>query len=65
MARPTLKQRLYAAGVDRQRAEEQRTVTARSLHRLVHQAAKANISKAEIARVAGISRQTVHEILRD
>lgn len=60
-----LQQRLQDAGNARRRAEKDRLTAAQLLHRTVREAARKGWAKTRIAEVAGISRQTVHDILRD
>ena len=57
--------RLEKAGLRRTKAEQERHAATRQLAVAVRAAAKAGMSKTHIAYVAGISRQTVHDILRD
>lgn len=59
-----LEQRLTDAGQLRRNAEAERLWRARHLHETVREAAVAGWTKTRIAEVAGISRQTVHSILR-
>lgn len=61
----SLEQRLRDAGDARRDAEFRRIATAADLHNLIRKAHQAQWAKVRIAEVAGISRQTVHEILRD
>lgn len=61
----TLEDRLIDAGIARRDAEIARRRTAQTLHEVVREAAKADWSKTKIAVVSGLSRQTVHEILKD
>lgn len=49
---------------ERETLNHQRRENAAALHHMVRQAAKQGWPKTRIAKVAGISRQTVHEILR-
>jgi DNA-binding XRE family transcriptional regulator len=61
----SLEQRLRDAGNNRRTAETERLAAASLLHRLVREAARKGWTKTRIAEVAGIARQTVHDILRD
>jgi DNA-binding XRE family transcriptional regulator len=65
MTATLLEARLAKAGLRRSRAEQERHAATQGLAVAVRAAAKAGMTKTHIAYVAGISRQTVHEILRD
>lgn len=65
LAMVPLDRRLKQVGTRRVSAEHKRIMAARDLHETVREAAEAGWTKTRIAKVAGISRQTVHEILRD
>jgi hypothetical protein len=56
--------RLKEAGLRRFKAEEEFHHSARLLRAVVWAAAGQGIPKTRIAELSGISRQTVHEILR-
>lgn len=60
-----LEQRLATVGEKRRAAEVDRRAASVALVGLVRQAAEAGWSKTKIAAVSGLSRQYVHEILRD
>lgn len=60
-----LYQRLNQAATEREAAERLRNATSVQLHRIVREADEAGWPKTRIAEVAGISRQTVHQILRE
>jgi hypothetical protein len=60
-----LEQVLYDAGQRRVTADQERHAASLELRNAVKAADRLGWTKARIARVAGISRQTVHEILRD
>ena len=57
--------RLKQAGLRRFTAQEEYFHSTRLLQAAVRTAAKNGMTKTRIAEVAGVSRQTVHEILRD
>jgi DNA invertase Pin-like site-specific DNA recombinase len=56
---------VYTASERRTRAAAERAAAAAALADAVRQAAAGRVSKTRIAEVAGISRQTVHNILHD
>lgn len=66
MTRAPLDQRLATAGDERHAAEADCIRAAKHLHRVVREADRtAGWTKTRIAKVAGISRQTVHNILKE
>jgi transcriptional regulator of acetoin/glycerol metabolism len=54
---------LSEAGARRQRAEENRTEAMRELHELCR-AAHGRLEIVEMARLSGLSRDTIHRVLR-
>lgn len=65
MTRARLEIRLARVGKQRRNAEHDRAIAAHRLHVIVREAANTpGWTKTRIAKVAGISRQTVHDILR-
>lgn len=61
----SLEHRLAAAGAARVEAETARLETGATLRRVVREAHDAGWPKTRIAEVAGVSRQTIHDILKD
>lgn len=59
-----LRDRLAKVGARREAALVEREASAKELAKAVNTAAKSGMSKADIARAAGVSRQTVHTALR-
>lgn len=64
MSRPPLNVRLAYAGNRRRDAISERRIAAQLLREAIHEAADDGWPKNRIAEIAGISRQTVHEILK-
>ena len=56
--------RLAQAGSRRSKAETERTAASEALASAVRAATDAGMSKPEIAKAAGVSRQAVYELLR-
>ena len=56
---------LREAGERRAAADKERSAAATALAKAVRQAAKRGMGSTDIAREAGVSRMTVHNILRD
>jgi DNA-binding NarL/FixJ family response regulator len=61
----TLEERLADIGKDRQRVEVERHAVSLKLRMLVIEAVEEGWTKTKIADAASLSRQTVHEILRN
>lgn len=59
------RQQLVNAGRKREAAERQADLAQLALIEAVERAAEESVPKTEIARLAGISRQTVYDILGD
>lgn len=62
---PPLEQRLADAGTATHQAHADQMRVAKELRREIRAAAKRGWTKVRIAQVAGVSRQTVHEILKE
>lgn len=61
----TVEERLQETARLRTDAENARRTASRAFYQAVRAAAKQNMPKTRIAEVAGISRQTVHQILKE
>lgn len=62
---PPLEQRLADAGTATHTAQREQLAVAETLRFVVREAAREHWTKVRIAKVAGVSRQTVHNILKE
>lgn len=63
--RGSVNERLYKAGHARKQADDDRHRAARLLQQAVREAAQTGMGPTTIAQEAGISRQTVYDILNE
>jgi hypothetical protein len=63
-AREALAEALRASRERRKRADAERRAAAAELRKLVRRGVKLGMPVAELARLAGVSRETAHEALR-
>jgi DNA-binding XRE family transcriptional regulator len=65
MSRYLLEQQLKDAGNNIRRVREERTTVHRVAKQAVREATQRGMSKTRIAELAGVSRQTVYDLLKD